>query len=104
MGRVLAGVRRTIFAIVVIRMAAVATVHEEMHQRAGKDQQKGPVPQVWDEMRAMFGHEKEAAGREKADQNDVGAGSKEAAFSAIVTAVIHACAPEPLDRETPHMG
>jgi hypothetical protein len=82
----------------------MAAVHENVHQRAGEDQQKGPIPQVWDEMRPMLGHEEEATDREKADQDDISGGSKKAAFTAIVVTVIHACAPPSLDRATDHVG
>jgi hypothetical protein len=76
----------------------MAAMHEDVHQRAGEDQQERPIPQVRDEMRPMLGHQIEPADRQKADQHEVRARGKEAAFSAIMTIVIHSYSPQMLDR------
>jgi hypothetical protein len=86
-------VRRTTIVIrrvaIVVLVPAMSAMHEQMHKRADQKEQPRQVSQVWNEMCAMFGHEKEAGDRQESDENDVRAGGEKAPFFTVVTAMTH---------------
>ena len=67
-------------------MSTVTAMHEEMHQRAGEQEQPGKPSQ---EMRPMLGDEVETGKDEKSDKNDVCAGDRGTLLAAAMIAVIH---------------
>jgi hypothetical protein len=73
----------------VVMLAAVPAMHEDVHERAGQDQQEGPVPEIGDEMCAMLGDKKESGNRQEAQQNNIETGAEETLLPVAVSFVVH---------------
>jgi hypothetical protein len=65
---------------------SMPTVHEDVHQRAGEDQQIRERPE---EMGGVLGHEVKPRDREKADQNDPSSRRKKTTLRILEFVVLH---------------
>src|SRR5262249_26657397 len=81
--------RLTAAGLMIAPMSAMASVHEQVEQRAGEKQQPGQVRHEPDEMRAMLRHQEESGDRQKSDDGEVDAGCEKAVPAAVVATVIH---------------